>query len=344
MSAQRRVYARPFFFEIFTLANLALLVALTMRANNIFVLTSIPTTFRTFIPTLCGYALGGIAVRCVIAKLRGELGAYLRILKTPGWLVDTARLVVFGALMVHTYFWIKLMVPLMHPRLYDQELWDLEQKMFFGYSPNILFLDLFSNQTVLRFIDVSYARIFFVSMTVAFMFFLSAPTRRLRAAFMAGNTFMWLVGAWLYMLIPSLGPAIRFPDVWIPFAAGLPMTQHFQAFLMHNYREVLRLPSGTAKDVQLMFGVAAFPSLHVAFQTYVFLWMRRLWVYGEIVFGVFALVILIGSVVTGWHYLIDGFAGILLAAASYLIGSRLWRFREWRRLRAARKPLAPRTV
>jgi hypothetical protein len=338
MVPSRRVYARPYLFELFTLANLAIITVI-MMGGNVYVLTSIPTTFMSFIPTLVGYAAGGVAVRCVVAKFRGELPAYLRILRTPGWLVDAARLIFFGALMVHTYFWIKLVVPLIHPRLFDQELWDLEQRMFLGFSPNILFLDVLSHPLVLRVIDVSYARIFFVSMTVAFMFFLSAPSRRLRVAFMTGNTIMWLIGAWLYMLIPSIGPAFRFPDVWIPYSEGLQMTQHFQALLMRNYRQVLELPAGTADNVQLMFGVAAFPSMHCAFQMYVFLWMRRLWVYGEIVFGVFAVVILIGSVVTGWHYLIDGFAGIVLAAGSYLIGSRMWRLRDWRRHRESRKPV-----
>jgi len=138
------------------------------------------------------------------------------------------------------------------------------------------------------------------------------------------------------MLIPSLGPAFRFPDVWLPFAYGLDITQHFQALLMKNYQSVLRLPrGGSVQDVQLMLGIAAFPSLHVAFQMFAFLWMRRLWIYGEIVFGIFALVILIGSVVTGWHYLIDGVAGIVLAAFAYKAAVWAWKVREWLRVRKA---------
>jgi len=238
--------------------------------------------------------------------------------------------------MVHTYFWIKLVVPLLHPVLYDQLLWNVDRAMFGGYSPNILFLNIFKQPAVLQSIDWAYARIFFVSMSVAFMFFLSAPSRRLRAAFSNGNTLLWLIGAWLYMAIPSLGPAFRFPDVWLPFVYGLDMTQNFQGLLIRNYQAVLRLPvGGSLRDVQLMFGVAAFPSLHVAFQTFVFLWMRRLWIYGEIVFGVFTLVILIGSVVTGWHYLIDGIAGMIMAIVCYLAGAAMWRVGEWLRVRAA---------
>ena len=43
---------------------------------------------------------------------------------------------------------------------------------------------------------------------------------------------------------------------------------------------------------------------------YVFLWLRRLWTWGQVMFGFFVLAILLGSMVTGWHYLIDGLAGI----------------------------------
>jgi hypothetical protein len=167
------------------------------------------------------------------------------------------------------------------------------------------------------------------------VFFLSAPGRRLRIAFTTGNTMLWLIGAWLYMLVPSVGPAYRFPDVWLPLATSLPLTQHFQALLMRNYQAVLRLAEGVsgAGEVRLVFGIGAFPSLHVAFQTYAFLWMRRVWIYGQIVFGVFMLLILIGSVVTGWHYLIDGLAGIAMAALCYWVSFRLWRIGDWLRVR-----------
>ncbi len=324
MTSDRRVYPRPYFFEVFTVINLAIIVLLV---SHPLILTTIPQTFASFIPTLGGYALIGVVIRGIIAAIRRELPEYLRKIRTGGWISDTIRLVFFGSLMVHTYFWIKLVIPVIHPRLYDQELWDLDQALFFGYSPNILFLNVFSAPTVLHVIDWAYARIFFVSMTVAFVFFLSAPNRRLRVAFSTGNTFMWIIGAWLYMLVPSLGPAFRFPDVWIPLASTLEITQNFQALLMRNYRNVQQ-----AKEFSLMFGIAAFPSLHVAFQTFAFLWMRRLWIYGQIVFGVFAFVILIGSVVTGWHYLIDGIAGIVLAVSCYWIASRTWRIPEWLRL------------
>jgi membrane-associated phospholipid phosphatase len=137
------------------------------------------------------------------------------------------------------------------------------------------------------------------------------------------------------MLVPSIGPAYSFPGIWSAAEPFLQLSRHFQAVLIKNYQAVLRLPSGgSVGDVQLMFGVAAFPSLHVAFQTFTFLWMRRVWISGQVVFGIFALVILIGSVITGWHYLIDGIAGIVMAAFCYDVSVRMWDIRRWRRLRA----------
>jgi membrane-associated phospholipid phosphatase len=65
---------------------------------------------------------------------------------------------------------------------------------------------------------------------------------------------------------------------------------------------------------------------------YVFLWMRRLWRYGGIVFGIFTLFIFIGSVVTGWHYLIDSIAGLVLAYISYVIFARIYRLDRWLKL------------
>lgn len=332
MIADRRVYARPYFFELFTVANL-LLVMLVMERGQSLPIVTLPKTVMNFGGTLLAYTALGVIIRLLVAHWRGTTQEYLARIRSAGWLTDLVRLLFFGSMLAHTYAWIKLVVPLLHPRLYDQELWNLDQAMLFGYSPNVLFINLFGRSIAMRAIDWSYARIFFASMTVAFGYFLSEPSRRLRVAFHTGNTVMWIGGAWLYMLLPSLGPAYRFPEIWLPLATALPLTQASQAMLMRNYQNLLRLSSGATDNIHLMFGIAAFPSLHVGFQTFAFLWMRRLWIYGEIVFGIFVLAILIGSVVTGWHYLIDGIAGILVALVSYWISVRMGRIRRWLRLR-----------
>ena len=306
---------RPYFFEIFALANFILIQALLwpMRAP----LATLPRGLWTVGLGFLGQVAVGVAIRAIVAWRRGELRSYLAIIRSSHWIADTLRLGLASALFVHAYAWIKLAIPLLHPRLFDQTLWDLDRKLLAGHSPNEFFLALFSAPPVLRTIDWSYANVFLASLIIATVFFGSAPNRQLRVAFMNSNVVLWLAGAWLYVAVPSLGPAFAFPNVWQPLSALLDRTQTLQRLLMTNYRNLMLLAHGVRRPISLFFGVAAFPSLHVAFQTLVFLWMRRTWRGGQVIFGVFVVAILIGSIVTGWHYLIDGIAGIALACLCY---------------------------
>jgi hypothetical protein len=269
-----------------------------------------------------------IAVRSVIALARRDRAWFRRIVRRD-WILDTVRIVGFGALAFFDYGWMKLVVPVYHPVLFDEQLWQVDRLLFLGLSPAEFMVNLFSGPAVLAAVDWSYSNIFLVSLFVGFGYFASEPSRRIRMAFANGNTVLWLTSAWLYLAIPSLGPAFRFPDIWFAHSEALRVTQGLQTVLMRNYQNVIAAASGRpAGRIVIMYGVAAFPSMHVAFQAYMFLWMRRLWTSGEVLFGVFALVIFLGSMITGWHYLIDGIVGLVMAVAVYRL--------VWRRARMGR--------
>jgi hypothetical protein len=313
---------RPYFFEIFTVLNFVVLCCVLPRIA--------PTAVYTLSVVMPSVAVGfmlqaliGMCVRLVLAYRRGTAQELVAAYRSVGWITDTIRLAIFSGLWLHTYGWIKLAIPELHPRLFDQQLWNLDRVLCFGYSPNMFLLTIFSSPPLLRLVDVTYADVFFMSLTIAAIFFASAPERRMRVAFMNSNTLLWLVGAWLYVAVPALGPAYRFPEVWLPLAPLLSRTQYFQRMLMSNYNAVLASMHGLQRPINILFGVAAFPSLHVGFQTLAFLWMRRLTSWGGTLFGIFALFIFIGSIVTGWHYLIDGIAGALLAWGCYVAACRV---------------------
>ena len=314
--------ARPYFFEVFTVANFLVLL---------FVLRGVTTmpfwTLGEIVPPVAaGFLIQtvvGIAIRLAFAARRGAARELLAAYRSRGWIVDTFRLAIVSGLWIHTYGWIKLTTPILHPHLFDQQLWNVDRAIGFGYEPNFFLLTLFSAPPVLRAIDWTYANVFFASLNIVAIFIASAPDRRLRVAFMNSNTLLWLIGAWLYVAVPALGPAYRFPEIWIPLAPLLELTQTFQRLLMSNYEAVLASMRGVSRPINILFGVAAFPSLHVAFQTLAFLWMRRLTKWGGIVFGICALFVFIGSIVTGWHYLIDGIAGALLAWLCYTAARRV---------------------
>jgi hypothetical protein len=319
---------RPYFFEIFTIVNLLIIHGVLVRYYDMSgAISSLPQVLFAAVPTAIAQLLVGVLIRAAVLRYRGkeQMLAYLRVVRSKRWIVDSLRLSFFIALTVHTYAWIKLTIPVIHPHLYDQQLWDLDRAIFFGFSPTIFFLSLFSNGVALRVVDFTYAYVFVGSINLAFLFFLSSPSRRIRVAFNNGNTLMWITGSWLYMLVPSLGPAYRFPQVWFEYSQYLAHTHFLQAMLMRNYQLVVHPVTSAGKPINVVFGIAAFPSLHVGFLTFVFLWMRRLWRHGGIVFGVATLFIFLGSVVTGWHYLIDAIAGMVLAIICYLIFSRTHR-------------------
>jgi len=313
---------RPYFFEIFTLLNFAVLCFAFPRVAPTAVYTMV-----TILPSIAGgfllQALVGMAVRLAFAYWRGNAPELIASYRSGGWIVDTIRLAIFSGLWLHTYGWIKLAIPALHPRLFDQQLWNLDRAICFGYSPNVFLLTIFSSPLMLRVIDATYADVFFISLTLIGIFFGSSPERGTRITFMNSNTLLWLLGAWLYVALPALGPAYRFPEIWLPLAPLLGRTQYFQRMLMSNYDAVLSSLRGMQRPINILFGVAAFPSLHVAFQTLAFLWMRRLTQWGGTLFGIFALFIFIGSMVTGWHYLVDGIAGALLAWGCYAAACRI---------------------
>jgi hypothetical protein len=317
---------RPYFFELFVLGNLAAIAMFAPETFSIF--RSPASVVGGLLLSMVVQAALGVGIRALLGVVRRDR-AYLRILRRRDWLLDTGRLVLSAALVVFTYGWIKLVVPLKHPVLLDQALWDVDQALFFGVAPSVFFLNLFGSTAALRVVDWSYAYIFLASTVIANAYFFSEPSRRIRIAFANGYALLWLAGAWLYMLVPSLGPAYRFPELWMPHGDVLSVTQTYQALLMRNYRNVVE-GSG---PVSIVFGIAAFPSLHVAFQMFVCLWMRRLWRWGEVLFALFVVVILLGSMITGWHYLIDGIAGLILAYFCFRVFFRRDRIQRWLELR-----------
>ena len=134
-AGNRRVFRRLYFVEIFVLLNLAAIVLLTIRFRPV-VLITLPDTLRMLVPALAGYALAGVVIRAVVARVQGGAGQYLRVIRSGGWILDTVRIAVAVAVLSHTYFWIKLLVPILHRRDFDQSLWNLDQTMFFGLAPS----------------------------------------------------------------------------------------------------------------------------------------------------------------------------------------------------------------
>ncbi|MGA7614727.1 MAG: phosphatase PAP2 family protein [Thermoanaerobaculia bacterium] len=320
---------RPYLFEIVILIQLLLFEL--MQISSGFLLSSqlVLIAIREFVPATLLDAAAGVLLHIGWSAFRGRGREYLRTVFSGKWLLLTARIMFAETLMIYTYGWIKLLLPLTRDRWFDAQLWQADRIVFGGMSPNVLFLTLFSWPPFLRLVDLSYGYLFFTALTVSTALFLSLRSERLRVAFATGSIALWSVSAWLYYLVPSMGPAYRFGDVWFAYEKYLPVTRSLQHALLRSFLGVLKLREHVIDPaVRFTFGIAAFPSLHVGFTTFVALWIgvfsRRM----GLLAGLVAAMIFVGSVITGWHYFIDSLAGAVLGVLCFAWTYRMYRIGE----------------
>ena len=81
--------------------------------------------------------------------------------------------------------------------------------------------------------------------------------------------------------------------------------------------------TGNLRQFNPTRGIAAMPSLHVGVHFFFFLWARRRARPLAMPFALATALTFAGSLLTGWHYAVDGYVGMLLAWLCYRIGR--WR-------------------
>lgn len=309
-------------YEVVALLNLVAVHLFLQRTRMAPPFLELVGTLVEFVPRFLYLAAVGLVARGAWAAVRGRFRPWLRRLRRWRWWLEMMRLVVTIGVVLHAYAFLKVLMPLATTRRADALLWDIDRMLLFGHSPNVLFLELFSTPSALFLIDWTYEHVFQWSLYLALALGLSAPSNRVRVSLVSAMTWLWIAGGWLYYTLPSLGPAYAFPEVWAAHRDALSRSIYLQGELMKNFQNVLHTArTGQPRPIAIMYGIAAFPSLHVAFQTYLALWLRRLApAWGPLAI-VAAIVIFVGSVVTGWHYLVDSLVGALLGLGVYRASS-----------------------
>jgi hypothetical protein len=281
----------------------------------------IPATARAF--------LIGVVIYAVYTALRRRsVLDYLRQITRRQWLGLALRLWIVSLVFTYTYFWVKVCVPLVNERLLDSSLWKLDRLLHGGLSPSVFLVELFQGSSLTPWLDVWYGW-WLPSITYAIGFFCAYPSAAVRRRVMTSCALIWTLGCWTYTAFPAVGPIYIDSTLWEEIQVELPRASSAQEMLWDNYRTVVAGRSGTLTRFNPTRGVAAMPSLHVGAHWLFMLWM---WRYARPLFvpaviGTF--LTFLGSIVTGWHYAIDGYVGVLLAQLSYW--AALWLDGERRR-------------
>lgn len=244
---------------------------------------------------------------------RRPVRAYLRQVATPGWLVPWLRLWLVAMVMTYSYFWLKVCVPLVNGRLWDPQLWRADVLLHLGFSPSVFAVQLFAGSPLVGLLDHWYGA-WVATVFYSMSFFAASPDPLFRRRFILSCVLLWTLGAWLYVALPALGPAYLFHQHFRELQGAMPRAEGGQLLLMANYQRML---AGRATGVLTAFnptrGIAALPSLHVGAHWLFALWARRRF---RPLFPLLVLATVLtfaGSLLTGWHYAVDGYAGMLLA-------------------------------
>ena len=238
-----------------------------------------------------------------------------RFVLSPTFFLEFAVAMVVVNATIMVFVNLKQFLPMLNPRLYDSQLWRLDSWLHFGFDPAVVATEAAAEHGLLPWFDRAYLLFYPAQVAVPLLFLVAKPLRPLRGRFFFAFCLLWMLGGLVYALWPTLGPvyyrASRF--VWLDEA---PYAQYIQDTLMRDYVRFRVDPS--FYTVKLYQGVAALPSLHVGVLALfaIATWRWRLL---SVVLWLLTAVTFVGSLALGWHYAVDGYAGLLLAALVWLV-------------------------
>jgi hypothetical protein len=309
-------------FELYTYSMTAVIV-IFLRASNLRMgwktleFSIVPMIESLHRPLLIGLVLHLASY----ALTRRSPLAWLRAVVTPKSILLWLRVWFAAMAMTYGYKWLKVCVPLLRATVFDPALWKIDRVLHFGLSPSVFAAELVQGTPVARWLDVWYSAWVSTVLVALAYIFLSDDLAK-RRNFALACALLWLTGAWIYYAFPALGPCFTVPEVFARIRLEMPSSAHGQEALWHNYGLMLAGRDGSLKEFNPYFGVAALPSLHVGAHWLFTLWSRR---YARRLVPIFAaatLLTFLGSIATGWHYAIDGYAGMLLAWGAVRLADR----------------------
>jgi len=313
-SRRRADFLRLYPFEIAALASMALTIAFLRTCG---LRTDWHTVRYIVLPalrTLPRALLAGIGLHLLVRLLAGyPVKAYLREVVRPRWWVSWLRLWFAAAVMTYGYFWLKVAIPLVNPRLWDDALWRLDTHLHLGVSPSIFVPNLLEGTPLVPLLDRWYW-LWVPTVFYTLCFWSSGLDRRLAHRFLLSCVLLWTLGSWIYMAVPALGPVFVEPQAFAAVRDEMPFVRAGQQELSENYE--LMLAGRRTRELRRFNptrGIAAMPSLHVGAHFLFFLWARRRARWLALPFALATAFTFAGSLLSGYHYAIDGYAGMLLA-------------------------------
>lgn len=288
-------------------------------------------------PFLVFLAVYRLSVLCLrLRSIRRVLPVFAQDLR--GLATDVDRLlqgaVILLALSVFSSakMFLKSSIPDIIPFSLDPTFMALDRFLHGGVDPYQLLMPCLAHPVPNMVINAAYVGWIVL---VCFCMFLAAFSRDDRPngdggagrTYLLGYILIWMFGGNLMaLLFSSAGPVfyqnLGLGDHFVPLRATLETVHAVSPVWALEIQDALWARYAEGMNV----GISAMPSMHLATSTLMALYAFRHSRALGLAMCVFVGLILVGSVYLGWHYAVDGYAGILLGIAGWYFG---WRLAVW---------------
>jgi hypothetical protein len=254
----------------------------------------------------------------------------LKVLRSPQRFLNglpvLIAMVVFNKAMLD----LKPSIPALVPFTWDAAFMNLDRVLHLGRDPWIWLQSLLGVPYLSLAISFAYCFWFLAMFTFWFWFAFQDRYTSLRIRFFLTWMLTWWLGGGLMALyFSSAGPAYYgaiglTPDPFAPLMAYLRQANESYPIWALDTQDML-WRAYSARDIPFL-GISAFPSMHNATAAIIALAALKLHRGLGLALIVYGVLILVGSVHLGWHYAIDGYAGILIAVVAWWLSGPIVRF------------------
>jgi hypothetical protein len=223
----------------------------------------------------------------------------------------------------------KSAIPAFHPFSWDVRLGALDRWLHGGTDPWVLLHPVLGHRAITRLLDLSYL-VWHVVLIGFVLWQAWSPRRRVRMQFLLTFVLSWIVlGTITAIGLSSAGPCYYgrvtgLPDPYLPllqYLQALSATTPLTALEAQEWLWVTYITNAPG------IGISAMPSMHVAIPVLYVLTTWRIDRRLCAIFGVFAVLMLLGSIHLGWHYAVDGYVSILGVCVLWAASGRYLSFR-----------------
>ena len=245
--------------------------------------------------------------------IRKKLYSYFNAKNVWGFIL----VLVLAPPFMSTFSSFKQVITVIHNFSWDYRLMRLDYILHFGHHPWEFFRLLLNYPFIIKIIDRLYM-LWFPILFFSCLWMAWSLRRRLRLQFFINLCLAWVIlGTILAIIFSSAGPCYYAkvvtgkPDPYSPLMSRL--NEIHTSMPLFAIRNQIGVWKAYENRVWLPFGgISAMPSLHIAIAVIFALAGWRVNRYLGILLIVYVFITLIGSIILGWHYAVDGYVSILL--------------------------------